>query len=164
MYSTSYASGIPGMMNDFHITNETVVVLGITTYLMGLAAGSLVLAPLSEMYGRRPTYLVALVLFVIFFIPCALAQNLETILISRFIGAFFAAAMVSNAPGTLGDIVSEEYRALAFSFWSLGPMNGVCLSRFARSSHADVGSLSSDHLLADLSSKTWTGAGLTGLQ
>jgi len=32
--------------------------------------------------------------------------------------------MISNAPGTVADIVTEEYRALAFSIWSIGPMNG----------------------------------------
>jgi MFS family permease len=32
--------------------------------------------------------------------------------------------MISNAPGTVNDIVDEEHRALAFSIWSIGPMNG----------------------------------------
>jgi hypothetical protein len=32
--------------------------------------------------------------------------------------------MIANAPGTVSDIVTEEYRALAFSIWSIGPMNG----------------------------------------
>jgi MFS family permease len=53
LYSTSYTSGIPGMMKDFDVHNETLVVLGITTYLLGLAVGSVILAPLSEMYGRK---------------------------------------------------------------------------------------------------------------
>lgn len=34
------------------------------------------------------------------------------------------AAMIANSPGTVADIVTEHYRALAFSIWSLGPMNG----------------------------------------
>lgn len=36
--------------------------------------------------------------------------------------ALAGAAMISNAPGTVNDIVTEEYRALAFSIWSIGPM------------------------------------------
>ncbi|KAB2578839.1 Efflux pump FUB11 [Lasiodiplodia theobromae] len=124
MYSTSYSAGIPGMMETFGITNKTLLVLGITTYLLGLALGSVVLAPLSEMYGRRPIYLISLALFTILVIPCALAQNLEAILITRFFGAIAGSALISNAPGTVGDIVTDEYRALAFSIWSIGPMNG----------------------------------------
>jgi hypothetical protein len=32
--------------------------------------------------------------------------------------------MISNSPGTVADITTETYRALAFSIWSIGPMNG----------------------------------------
>jgi multidrug resistance protein len=124
MYSTSYTSGIPGMMRTFGIESKTLVVLGITTYLAGLAVGSLILAPLSEMYGRRPVYLIAVAAFTVLIIPCALSNNLAQILVMRFFGAIAGAAMISNAPGTVSDIVSDDYRALAFSIWSLGPMNG----------------------------------------
>jgi multidrug resistance protein len=124
MYSTSYTAGIPGMMDTFHVENKTNLVLGLTTYLAGLALGSLILAPLSEMYGRRPVYLIAVAMFTVLIIPCALAQNLATILAVRFFVAFAGAAMISNAPGTVSDIVGTEYLALAFSIWSVGPMNG----------------------------------------
>lgn len=123
LYSTSYTSAIPGLIDDWGISRNTGI-LGVTTYLLGMACGSVVLAPLSEMYGRRPVYIIALGLFVIFVLPCALAQNIATILVFRFIGAFCAAAMISNAPGTVNDISDEEHRALAFSIWSIGPMNG----------------------------------------
>lgn len=124
MYSTSYTSGIPGMMATFGIKSKTLVVLGITTYLGGLAIGSLLLAPLSEMYGRKPVYLIAVATFTVLIIPCALSNNLAQILVMRFFGAIAGAAMISNAPGTVSDIVNDDYRALAFSIWSLGPMNG----------------------------------------
>ena len=124
MYSTSYTAGIPGMMITFDVKNKTNLVLGLTTYLAGLALGSVILAPLSEMYGRRPVYLIAVAMFTVLIIPCGLAQNLATVLAVRFFGAFAGAAMISNAPGTVSDIVSDDYRALAFSVWSIGPMNG----------------------------------------
>lgn len=124
MYSTSYTSAIPGILLTFHIKEETLAILGITTYMLGLSLGSVILAPLSEMYGRRPIYLISIVMFGILTIPCALAPNLEAILISRFFGAIAGSAMISNAPGTVNDIVLEKHRALAFSIWSIGPMNG----------------------------------------
>lgn len=124
MYSTSYTAGIPGMMGGFHIESKTVVVLGVTTYLAGLAFGSIILAPLSEMYGRRPVYLIAVFMFVVLIIPCALAPNLATILAIRFFGAIAGSAMISNAPGTVADIATDDNRALFFSIWSIGPMNG----------------------------------------
>lgn len=98
LYSTSYTSAIPGLEEEFSITND-VGNLGITTYLLGMAVGAVILAPLSEMYGRRPVYIVALGLFVLLTLPCALATNISAILITRFFGAFCAAALISNAPG-----------------------------------------------------------------
>ena len=123
LYSTSYTAAIPGLEESFGIS-EIVGILGVTTYMIGIACGSIVLAPLSEMYGRRPIYIGALALFTIFVLPSALAQNISTILVTRFFGAFAASAMISNAPGTVNDIVDEDHRALAFSIWSIGPMNG----------------------------------------
>ncbi|RDL32570.1 putative benomyl resistance protein [Venustampulla echinocandica] len=124
LYSTSYTSSMPGMMEEFHTTNQTVATLGVTMYLIGLAVGSLILAPLSEMYGRRPVYTASLLFYCLMVLPCALATSLSEILIVRFFGAVAGAVMIANAPGTVSDITDENYRALAFSIWSIGPMNG----------------------------------------
>ncbi|MCJ1310001.1 hypothetical protein MMC25_003662 [Agyrium rufum] len=123
VYSTSYTAGLPDMEREFH-QSEPVVTLGVTTYLIGLAIGSLILAPLSEIYGRRPVYIVSNIIFMILVIPCAVAKNLATLLAVRFFSAVAGAAMVANSPGTVSDIATEEYRALVFSFWSIGPLNG----------------------------------------
>lgn len=86
LYSTSYTASMPGMMKDFGVDNEPLTTMGITFYLLGLAVGSMVLAPASEIYGRRPVYVVALLLFTIMVIPCALATSLPQILGLRFLG------------------------------------------------------------------------------
>lgn len=86
VYSTSYTSGMPGMMADFEIKNEIVATTGVTAYLMGLAAGSLLVAPISEIWGRRAVYLGSMAFFALMIIPCALAKNLQTIIVCRFFG------------------------------------------------------------------------------
>ncbi|KAI0017123.1 polyamine transporter 3 [Xylariomycetidae sp. FL0641] len=124
LYSTSYTAEIPGLMEAFHIDNEPVATLGVTTYLLGLAAGSLLVAPASELYGRRPVYIFCMVCFAILVIPSCVATSLATIIVVRFFGAVFGAAMISNSAGTVVDISSDEYRGLAMSLWSVAPMNG----------------------------------------
>ncbi|KAH0037866.1 MFS general substrate transporter, partial [Aureobasidium melanogenum] len=123
LFSTSYTVTVVTLERIFDV-GHLVALLGLTTYLLGMAAGSTVLAPLSEMYGRRPVYIVSTAIFVLLILPCALAKNIESLLIPRFFAAFAAASLVSNAPGSINDIVVEEYRALAFSIWSIGPLNG----------------------------------------
>lgn len=124
VYSTSYTTGLAEMQHDFHISSEPVVTLGVTSYLIGIAVGSMILAPISEMYGRRPVYIASMLLFTILIIPCGLATSLPEVIIVRFFGAVAGSAMIANSPGTVSDIVNDDYRALAFSIWSIGPLNG----------------------------------------
>lgn len=124
LYSTSYTSGIHALQEEFNVSSEAVVTLGLTTYLLGIAVGCLILAPISEAYGRKPVYAVAIFIFALLVIPCAKATSLVEIIVFRFFGAVAGSCLIANAPGTVGDIVTDEYRALAFSIWSIGPLNG----------------------------------------
>ncbi|KEY67963.1 hypothetical protein S7711_02168 [Stachybotrys chartarum IBT 7711] len=122
LYSTSYTACTPGLVEEFD-SSRTIVTLGLTTYLLGLACGSLAVAPLSELYGRQIVYTVSLIIWTILIIPCALATNLTTLLVVRFVGALFGAAFVSNGPGSVVDISRPEYLALYMSIWSIAPLN-----------------------------------------
>ncbi|KAI1082473.1 polyamine transporter 3 [Whalleya microplaca] len=123
-YSTSYTASIPGLMEEFDISSSTIATLGLTTYLLGLATGSLLVAPASELYGRRPVYIFCMFCFTLLVIPCCVATSITEIIVVRFFGALFGAVMVSNSAGTVVDISTEEYRALVMSMWSIAPLNG----------------------------------------
>lgn len=86
LYSTTYTSSIPGLVEEFHITSQTVATLGVTTYLLGLGFGSLIWAPVSELYGRRPVYIVCMFIFTLLILPACLATSLTEILVIRFFG------------------------------------------------------------------------------
>lgn len=127
LYSTSYTSGVTQIGNEFD-KSETVVTLGLTFYLIGLAIGSMFMAPLSEVYGRKPVCVVCLAIFTVLIIPCALGTSVTELIVVRTIGAFFGSVMISTAPGMVADLVDDEHRALAISVWSIGPLNGPGLS------------------------------------
>jgi hypothetical protein len=120
LYSTSYTSAIGTMMEEFHIESKAIATLGLTTYLIGLAIGSVLMAPFSETFGRKPVYVIAMFCFTILVIPAATAKNITTLIVVRFFGALAGSAMIANAPGTIGDIVADDFRATAFSIWSIG--------------------------------------------
>jgi multidrug resistance protein len=124
LYSTSYTATLPGLMAEFGETDPTIVTLGVTTYLLGLACGSLVVAPMSELFGRRPVYLVCLSISAVLVLPCALATSLGSIIAVRFFGAVFGSVMICNGAGTIADISTEENRARYMSWWSIAPLNG----------------------------------------
>ncbi|KAI0554846.1 major facilitator superfamily domain-containing protein [Xylaria curta] len=124
LYSTTYTSSIPGLIEEFHVESQTVATLGVTTYLLGLGIGSLIWAPVSELYGRKPVYMVCMSIFTLLILPSCLATSLTEILVVRFFGALFGAAMIANSAGTVVDISTEDNRALVLSLWSIAPLNG----------------------------------------
>ncbi|KAL3437953.1 major facilitator superfamily domain-containing protein [Aspergillus tetrazonus] len=126
LHSTSYTSGISQIADEFG-SSTTIVTLGLTFYLIGLAIGSMFMAPLSEVYGRKPVSIACLGVFTVLIIPCALAKSIVALIIVRFIGALFGSVMISTAPGMVADLVTDEQRALAISIWSIGPINGPVL-------------------------------------
>ncbi|KAK6953699.1 hypothetical protein Daesc_006004 [Daldinia eschscholtzii] len=126
LYSTSYTASTPGLVDEFGFST-TIVTLGVTTYMFGLATGSLLVAPASEFYGRRPVYIVCLIGFAAMVIPTCLATSLAEILVVRFFAALFGSAMIANSPGTVVDISTEETRALFMSLYSTAPLNGPVL-------------------------------------
>ncbi|OJJ36655.1 hypothetical protein ASPWEDRAFT_108514 [Aspergillus wentii DTO 134E9] len=105
-------------------STQTITTLGLTTYLFGLAAGALITAPLTEVYGRKPVSLICMCMFAAFIIPCALSESLAMLLVFRFLAAFFGSVMVAASPGMVSDMVTEKNRSLCFSIWGLGPLSG----------------------------------------
>ncbi|KAJ5947187.1 hypothetical protein N7466_000202 [Penicillium verhagenii] len=126
LYSTSYTSATTQIGDEFG-QSETIVTLGLTFYLFGLAIGSMFMAPLSEVYGRKPVCVICMILFTVMIIPCALAKSVTALIVVRFVGALFGSVMISTAPGMVADLVDDEHRALAISIWSIGPLNGPVL-------------------------------------
>lgn len=92
----------------------------------------LVWGPGSELVGRRPVFVVALMCYTLFHLGQALAPNIQTLLVTRFFGGFFAVAPLTNSGGLIADIWSAEGRGKATSLFSasvfLGPVLGPIVS------------------------------------
>jgi len=99
-------------------TSTELSLLGITTFTITFGAAPLLIAPLSEVYGRSYIYLASSLIFAIFFIPQALATNIETILITRFISGIAGSSAVSLVGGTLSDVWSARDRGFCMSIFS----------------------------------------------
>lgn len=104
LFSTSYTGAVPGLMEEFEVS-KTYATMGLTTYLLGIAVGSLVVAPMSELYGRRIVYLCCLVLWAAFIVPCGLAGCLNTVLGVRFVGYVLLTSFFFSTANVLQSIV-----------------------------------------------------------
>jgi MFS family permease len=86
--------------------------------------GPLVIAPLSEMYGRAQVYNICNVIFICWTIACALATNLGMLIGFRFLAGCFGVAPITNGGGTIADLMAPENRGAAMSIWAMGPLIG----------------------------------------
>ncbi|KAK5701999.1 hypothetical protein LTR97_004817 [Elasticomyces elasticus] len=119
LYTTTYWQ----LERDFHIS-KLVATVGLTTFVMGLAIGPMILSPLSEFYGRRAIYLAAFGMFFIWLIPCAVAPNAATMLVARFFDGLAGSAFLSVAGGTVGDMFTRETLSMPMMIYTASPFVG----------------------------------------
>lgn len=81
-------------------------------------------APASEIWGRRPVYTVTLAVAVIFTIPGAVAKNIGTLLVTRFIAGVAFSAPMTLVGGTLADMWRSEERGVPMAVFSAAPFCG----------------------------------------
>lgn len=124
--SSVVSAAIPDLTVVFH-KDLTVLTLSVSLYVLGFALGPLLWAPFSEQWGRRPIFIITYALFAIFNIPCALANNVETLLICRFLAGFFGSSPLTNSGGVISDMFSASERALAVSLYAAAPFAGPVL-------------------------------------
>jgi multidrug resistance protein len=129
--SAILAPAVPLVMADFNTTSDTFATLVVSIFVLGFACGPLLLAPLSELYGRLPVYHVTNFLFILFTCLCALATSPAALLALRFLSGFAGVASITVGPGTIADLMPRERRGTALSLWAvgtiLGPMCGPAL-------------------------------------
>ena len=124
--SSSYSAGTLQVAKEFHVSTQ-VATLGTTLFLFGFGVGPLLWAPLSEVYGRRIAVLVPVFIAICFSFGSATAKDFQTLMLTRFFGAFFASAPVTNTGGVLGDLYSPAWRGIAMAGYSMAVVGGPVL-------------------------------------
>ncbi|KAL3421353.1 hypothetical protein PVAG01_07798 [Phlyctema vagabunda] len=129
--SSMAAPGVPLIMREFESTSTELAAFVISVYVLGFAFGPMFLAPMSETYGRLPIYHICNVFFNLFNIACALAKNLDMLIGFRFLAGIFGSVALTNGGGTITDIVRQEKRGRAMSFFVIGPLLGPIIGPIA---------------------------------
>jgi MFS family permease len=81
-----------------------------------LGIGPLILAPLSETFGRKPLYLSCFTVFALLQIPTALAPNLPFLVVVRNVAGFFGSIGIANGGGTISDMYGPSECAGIFGW------------------------------------------------
>ncbi|KAH8731341.1 major facilitator superfamily domain-containing protein [Phaeosphaeriaceae sp. PMI808] len=122
--SSFFAPGVPQVLRTFNETSNLMATFVVSVYILGFAIGPLVIAPMSELYGRYHLYNICNVFFVIFNVACALSTSMGMLVAVRFLAGCAGSAPLTLGAGTIADLFPREKRALAMVIWSIGPLFG----------------------------------------
>ncbi|KAK3347947.1 major facilitator superfamily domain-containing protein [Neurospora tetraspora] len=126
--SSIFAPGVPSVMKEFHNSSPELASFVVSVYILGFAAGPLVIAPLSEIYGRLIVYHGCNVCFIAFLIACAEAPSFNALIAFRFLSGIFGSCAVTNGGGTISDMITQEKRATAMALMTMGVLLGPIIA------------------------------------
>lgn len=106
------------------VSEEVIILSSVTMFVLGFGLGPCIFAPLSEEIGRKAVYTSTLFVALVFIVPCALAKNIETLLICRLIDGIAFSAPMTLIGGSLADIWHADQRGQAMAVFSAAPFLG----------------------------------------
>jgi len=121
-------------MRDFGASDEHLLTaLIVSVYVLGLAAGPLLVVPLSKIFGRLVVTHLANGGFLGFTMGCSFAASPVALIIFRFFAGAFGTAALANGPGVIADVITPDNRAVPQGIYSafrvvgfaIGPIFGI---------------------------------------
>jgi hypothetical protein len=120
--SSMFAPGVPEVLHDFKETSVTLAAFVVSVFLLGFAVGPLLISPLSEIYGRRPVYMVCNAGFIIFTVACAVASSMPQLIVFRFFSGCFGVCPVTLGGASIADMIPQEKRGAAMALYAMGKL------------------------------------------
>lgn len=126
--SSAFSSATNVTAQEFGVAPATMA-LATSLYVFGFATGPILMGPASELYGRKIPFFIGYSGFILTQIPVALAQNVETVLIFRFLGGVASSGSPAIVGGYLADFLPPVERGVAIAIFAattlVGPSAGA---------------------------------------
>ena len=138
---TIVATALPTIGRQFDdVTNLSWI---ITAYLLSATAVAPVYGTLSDIYGRRNMIVIALVLFLVGSVLCAMAPNILILILARALQGIGGGGILPLVQTVISDVVSPrergQYQAYFSSVWVAAGIGGPVLGGlFAEHLHWSV--------------------------
>jgi MFS family permease len=115
-----------GFANVSQTYGVTVPQVALTTglYMMGLGLGSVIASPTAILYGKRPVYLVASVIFVLSAVWCALSPNYISLVLARIFMGMAVSPVECLPSATIAEIYFLHERAYRLGIYTLLLLGG----------------------------------------
>lgn len=93
-------------------------------YMMGLGIGSVVASPTAILFGKRPVYLVSIILFLISSVWCALSPNYSSLVVARIFQGLAVSPVECLPSATIAEIFFLHERAYRLGIYTLLLLSG----------------------------------------
>lgn len=121
----TYLPSFPTIVKEYH-TTASLVQISLTTCLLGLGLGQLIIGPMSDVQGRRKPLRIFLIMYLIASVICAFAPDIYTFIGARFMQGFAAAGGLVISRAIVRDVYSgrelTKFFALLMLVGNLGPI------------------------------------------
>ncbi len=119
-----YLPALPGMSANFGMGAERLN-LTLTLFFIFYAIGTLAWGPLSDRHGRKPILIIGLGIYILASVFCALAQDINVLILGRIFQAIGASASGVVATAIVKDVFSgrkrEKVLAIVQSMVTIAP-------------------------------------------
>ncbi|RYP67531.1 hypothetical protein DL771_007181 [Monosporascus sp. 5C6A] len=122
----SYDAGLEPIMTQWGVSH-TVATLGITTFTIGFGIAPMILAPFSELNGRKPVFVVTGIIFCVSQLSCALTRSFPGLLVARLFVGVGGSTFSSTIGGVISDIYHKEDRNAPMALFSGSALFGTGL-------------------------------------
>ncbi|MEH7436753.1 Bcr/CflA family multidrug efflux MFS transporter [Neobacillus drentensis] len=121
----TYLPSFPTIVKDYH-TTASLVQISLTSCLLGLGLGQLIIGPMSDVKGRRKPLIFFIILYLLASLTCAIAPNIYFLIISRLVQGFAAAGGLVISRAIVRDLFSGRELTKFFTMMvlvgNLGPI------------------------------------------
>ena len=117
-----YLPSLPQLASFFE-TSASMTQLTLTTAMIGLAVGQLLIGPLSDKFGRKKPLIISLVIYIISTVLIVFSPNIETMIVLRVIQGLSSAGSVVISRAVATDLYRG--REMTRFFGLLMTINGI---------------------------------------
>ncbi|PLB45831.1 putative MFS transporter [Aspergillus steynii IBT 23096] len=137
MSASIYYPALPTLANDMHVSN-TLINLTVTTYMIFQGIAPSFTGSLSDVYGRRPAYIISFTTYVGANIGLALQNNYAALMVLRCLQACGSSGTIAIGSAIVADLSTRAERGKYIGYATigmtlgpaLGPVVGGLLSQF----------------------------------
>ncbi|MGG4467628.1 multidrug effflux MFS transporter [Paenibacillus alvei] len=113
-----YLATFPEMMNFFD-TKASMVQASLTSCILGIAFGQIIMGALSDVHGRRKPLLISMIVYSISSFACVFAPNINIFILLRFIQGFAGSAGIVISRAIVRDLYSGKELTKFFSLLTI---------------------------------------------